>query len=94
MNALLAQGDLFLIAAILAAGAIGEVVFTPLSDMERIYGIAAIGFRWSFAWAIPPHMHSRQLRRPVKTRRRPLVMLRVNQSRELPVLRNVLHATT
>jgi hypothetical protein len=44
MNALLAQGDLFLIAAILAAGAIGEVVFTPLSDMERIYGIAAIGF--------------------------------------------------
>jgi hypothetical protein len=44
MNALLAQGDLFLIAAILAAGAIGEIVFAPLSDNERNYGIAAIGF--------------------------------------------------
>jgi hypothetical protein len=44
MNALLAQGDLFLIGAILSAGAIGEIAFAPLSSRERNYGIAAIGF--------------------------------------------------
>jgi hypothetical protein len=44
MNALFAQGDLFVIAAILAAGAIGEVMFARLSDAERGYGLAASGF--------------------------------------------------
>jgi hypothetical protein len=69
------KANFFVISAVIAAGAIGELFVANLPDRERIYKIAGGGFAFFFAWAMLSRMHTQPFRSPARMQRKKLPML-------------------